>query len=155
VSVKTTSVRTTIAAAPSDVYALVSDITRYGEWSPENLGGTWLDGADGAAVGAKFKAKNKRKLSWTTTCTVTKADAGRAFEFETGNGDTRWRYDVHSTGDGSTEVVETVELVKEPGGFLKFLTKLATGVSWKDRMADIEQGMRTTLERLRAAAEGH
>jgi hypothetical protein len=42
--------RLRIDAAPERVYDLVSDITRMGEWSPENLCGHWLDRADGPAV---------------------------------------------------------------------------------------------------------
>ncbi len=35
----------TIAAAPERVWALVTDITRMGEWSPESTGGRWTRGA--------------------------------------------------------------------------------------------------------------
>ena len=44
-----------IAATPERVYELVSDLPRMGEWSPENTGGSWIKGATGPAVGAKFK----------------------------------------------------------------------------------------------------
>lgn len=40
-----------LASPPERVYDLVSDITRTGEWSPENLGGTWLDGSYRAGGG--------------------------------------------------------------------------------------------------------
>ena len=40
-----------IAADPSRLYEMVSDPTRMGEWSPENLGATVLNPApDGAAL---------------------------------------------------------------------------------------------------------
>jgi hypothetical protein len=147
------SVSTTVPAAPEAAYALVSDVTRYGEWSPENVSGEWVGGATGPAVGAEFKGKNKRRFGWTTTSKVTKAD-GSVFEFETGTkADTRWRYEVRPAAGGHSEVTETVEIVREPGAFLRFLTKLATGVSWDQRMADLENGMRTTLDGVRRAAE--
>jgi hypothetical protein len=50
-----------------------------GEWSPENQGGEWLDGATGAAVGARFRSRNKRKASWAATGVVTQADRDRVF----------------------------------------------------------------------------
>src|SRR4051812_29945801 len=55
-----------IEATPEDVYALVSDITRMGEWSPECRRCTWTKGASGPAVGARFRARNKggRGPSW-------------------------------------------------------------------------------------------
>src|SRR5678815_3766100 len=34
-----------IDAPPNDVYALLSDVTRTGEWSPECVRCRWLDGA--------------------------------------------------------------------------------------------------------------
>ncbi len=47
-------------AAPADhVYALISDITRMSEWSPECIHCEWTDEATGPAVGARFKARNK------------------------------------------------------------------------------------------------
>ena len=47
-----------INASPETVFAMVSDLTRMGEWSPENQGGQWVKGATGPAVGAQFKGRN-------------------------------------------------------------------------------------------------
>ena len=76
-------VTTEIAAAPQAVYALVSDITRMGEWSPETVRAVWIKGASGPAVGARFKAWNKgrRGPAWFNWPTVTVADEGREFAF--------------------------------------------------------------------------
>ena len=54
------SVRVTrvIAAPPEVVYDLISDITRMPDYSTENVAGTWLDGATGPVVGARFQGKN-------------------------------------------------------------------------------------------------
>ena len=51
-----------IAAPAETVWALVSDLPRMGEWSPENQGGTWLNGATGPAPGAIFTGKNKNGI---------------------------------------------------------------------------------------------
>ena len=143
-----------IDASPDAVYALVSDITRYGEWSPENLGGEWLDGATGPAVGAKFKGRNKRKAPWTTKCTVTVADPGREFSFEVGKApDTRWGYKLAPGASGGTDVTEYFEILKEPMILIRWLNKLGTGVSWSEREKQLEGDLRTTLERLKAVAE--
>ncbi len=144
-----------IAAPPERVYALVSDVTRYGEWSPENLGGQWLDGAGGPLAGARFKAKNKRRFSWSTTSTVQVADAAREFSFITGKapGGTVWRYALEPSPTGGTIVSESFETEADPGFVEKFLTKLGTGVRWEDRGADLERNMAATLDRLKTAAE--
>ena len=49
-----------MTASPEAVDALVTDVRRMGEWSPECLGGAWLDGAVGSAVGTRFTGTNKR-----------------------------------------------------------------------------------------------
>ncbi|MFM2077681.1 MAG: hypothetical protein RJA49_1571, partial [Actinomycetota bacterium] len=73
----------TIAATPERLYALVSDLPRMGEWSPENDGGKWLKGATGPAVGARFEGANHLgKKKWKTLSIITKADAGREFGFD-------------------------------------------------------------------------
>jgi hypothetical protein len=141
-----------IDADPATVYGLVADVTRMGEWSPETVSAQWLDGASGPAVGAKFKGKNKRKMSWSTTCTVIAADEGREFAFDVGSGDTRWRYRFEPAG-GGTDVTESCEILKQPGALMRFLTKLGTGVRWDEREADIQNGMEQTLANLKAKAE--
>ena len=61
-----------INATPDTVFALVSDVTRMGEWSPETIHCEWVEGATGPAVGAKFKGTNKLGFyKWSTTPTIT------------------------------------------------------------------------------------
>ena len=48
-----------IDAPPERVYDMVADLSRMGEWSPENQGGKWLRGATGASQGARFKGRNR------------------------------------------------------------------------------------------------
>lgn len=142
--------------APADeIWALVTDVTRTGEWSPENTGGVWLDGATGPAVGARFKGSNKRGRSrWSTTCRVIAADPGREFAFATGrekSPETIWRYVLEPAG-ADTKVTESFELVKPLGPISNFVTRVTTGV--RDRQADLEENLRVSLGRLKAIAEG-
>ena len=53
------SVTREIGAPAGQVWAMVSDLTRMGEWSPENEGGEWLRGAAGAQPGASFRGTNR------------------------------------------------------------------------------------------------
>src|SRR5438067_13595274 len=88
-----------IDAPPESVYALVSDVTRMGEWSPECYAADWVDGATGPAVGAKFKGRNKQGfMRWSTTPEVIAADPGREFAFKTR--ETTWRYQFEPAGTG-------------------------------------------------------
>jgi hypothetical protein len=71
-----------IQASPEAVYALVSDVTRMGDWSPEPYRCQWIDGASGPAVGARFKARNRRgRLRWINKPEVIVADPGLEFSF--------------------------------------------------------------------------
>lgn len=141
-----------IAAPAEVVWDLVTDITRTGEWCPENVGGMWLDGGSGPVPGARFKGRNKRRGSWSTTCTVVAAERGRSFVFDVGKGETRWayRFDLEP---GGCLVTESFDVVRAPGWFGRWMTKLGTGVTWDEREADLMRGMEETLRRLKATAE--
>ena len=47
-------------APPEKVWALVSDVTRIGEFSPETFEARWTRGSTGPEVGASFKGHVKR-----------------------------------------------------------------------------------------------
>jgi uncharacterized protein YndB with AHSA1/START domain len=149
------SVSIDIAAPPESVYALVADITRMGEWSPECVRCTWAKGATGPAVGARFKAKNKggRGPSWGNTPTVTVADPGKEFAFNRsgpGIGSYTWRYVLEPTATG-TRLTESFDAERPLGKAMTWMTMKWTGSP--DRDADLHDGMLTTLSRMKAAAE--
>jgi hypothetical protein len=75
-----------VAASPADVYAVVSNLPRSGEWSSECRGGTWVHGTP-ATVGAVFHGVNHRTADvvewapivrgeWTTEAEVVAAEPG-------------------------------------------------------------------------------
>jgi uncharacterized protein YndB with AHSA1/START domain len=140
-----------IDAPPERVYDLVSDVTQMGRWSPECVQCEWRDGATGPVVGARFRGANRRGLvRWSTTAEVTAAQPGREFAFVTKQRDremTRWRY-VFSPGGGGTDVTESYESVFVPG-----FVRVAERLFVRNREAQLDDGMRSTLERLKAAAE--
>ena len=78
--------------SPADaVWAMVSDLARMGEWSPENQGGQWVNGATGPALGARFKGRNANGTkSWGTTVEVVEYDAPRTIAFALMVGRSRW-----------------------------------------------------------------
>lgn len=142
-------------ARPEDVYALVSDVTRTPELSPEILECTWLDGATGPAVGARFKARNKvpNRPSWNNKPVVTVADPGRQFSFartEPFAGTVEWTYRFEPDGAG-TMVTESYAVTRDlsPIGWFVIGTLFAR----KDRRADLHAGMEETLQRIRKIVE--
>lgn len=140
-----------IEAPPDVLYALVSDVTRMGEWSPENVGGRWLGGATAPAVGARFRGANRRGWRrWSTTCTVVAAEPTRTFAFDVrvaGIRTSRWTYAFRAVG-GRTEVTESWSDHRPK--WLATVGGLTMGIS--DLRAHNEQNIATTLARLGAAA---
>lgn len=140
-----------VQSSPQRVWELVSDVTQVGRWSPETTGATWV-GAEGPRVGARFTGSNRRKAGWSTTCTVTACEPGRRFAFAVGKGETTWDYVIAPVA-GGCEVTESFEIVRAPGALGRWLTRLAVGVPWSQREADLLAGVEETLRRLKAAAE--
>ncbi|MFN8019318.1 MAG: SRPBCC family protein [Acidimicrobiales bacterium] len=142
-----------VAAPAEAVWALVSDLTRMPDWSPENDEVVWLGGATAIAVGAKFQGTNHHgKRSWKTTGEVTSLEPGRSLAFLITAGPIKvaeWGYAVEAT-EGGCRLTET--WTDRRGGFMKFASKLVTGV--EDREAHNSSGMEATLQRIAAAAEG-
>ena len=148
------SVQREIQAPAAAVWALISDVTRMGDWSPETTSCAWIKGASGPAVGARFKGLNKNgSKTWSTVCKVTAADPGRAFVFDVDVGPlgvAEWAYRIEpDVGGTGCTVVET--WTDRRGGLVKKLGKPLSGVA--DRVTHNRAGMETTLARLATAAE--
>ena len=141
-----------MSAPPERVWALVSDVTQIGKFSPETFEAEWLDGATGPAVGARFRGHVKRNghgPTYWTTCTVTACEPGRAFEFGVGPRGkplNTWRYEM-TPADGGTDVTESFRLT--PTAALRLYWAL---LGWA-RGRTNENGMRTTLERIKVNVE--
>jgi len=146
------SVSVDIAAPPDEVWAMIADVTRMGEWSPETERGTWVRGATGPAPGAKFKGTNRNGTKkWDTVATVVDADPGRRFSFRVAAGGFKvaeWAYTFDPTASGC-RVTET--WTDQRGRVATMLGKPISGVA--DRAEHNRAGMEQTLAGLKAAAE--
>jgi hypothetical protein len=94
-----------VAADPDAVWAMVSDLPRMGEFSPENVGGQWVDGATGPAVGARFRGTNRNGAKqWWTRVRVVACEPGRRFTFDVrtpfGIRVSRWSYEITPVATG-------------------------------------------------------
>ena len=140
-----------IDAPPERVWALITDVTQMGRWSPECYSCTWLDGAAGPNVGARFKGRNKRGLMrWSTVATVVTADAPKHFAFEVDNSGMRWGYRLEPA-PGGTQVTEYREEVREKPWWVRLV--YSAGLLGRDPDAIIRRGMSETLDRLKQGAE--
>jgi uncharacterized protein YndB with AHSA1/START domain len=143
-----------MAAPPDKVWALVSDVTQIGRYSPETFEAQWIDGATGPTVGARFRGhvkRNGRGPTYWTTCTVTACEPGREFAFGVGTPGKEplnvWSYRLEPTADGGTDVTESFQLADKLG--LRIYWAL---LGWA-RGKTNRNGMRTTLERVKAEVE--
>lgn len=118
-----------VNAAPDRVWALVSDLPAMGELSSENVGGRWVGGATGPAVGARFKGRNRNGLRrWSTSVTVTRCEPAKHFAFSVsylGIPVSEWSYDLQPTPAGCRVTEGWSD--RRPGWFKK-PGGLATGV---------------------------
>jgi hypothetical protein len=86
-----------IAREPQQVYALVSDVTRMGEWSPVCKACWWDDAQAGPVEGAWFTGRNETpERTWETRSQVVVAESGREFAWEVNNGWVRWGFSLQS-----------------------------------------------------------
>ncbi len=139
-------------APPEKVWALVSDVTRIGEFSPETFEAEWTRGSTGPEVGASFKGHVKRNgvgPTYWSPCQVTRCVPNEIFEFAVGTDNTtltNWGYRLAAEGAG-TIVTEYFRL--EPKPYMRAYWALLGPLRGRTN----ERGMRTTLARMKAVVE--
>jgi Polyketide cyclase / dehydrase and lipid transport len=147
------SVTVHMAAPAAQIWDVVSDVTNIGEFSPETFEAEWIDGFSGPEVGARFRGhvrRNGRGPVYWTTCKVIACEPGREFAFavvmRADAPVNTWRYRLEPDDDG-TDVTESFELAST------LPLRLYWALLGWTRGKTNEQGMRTTLDRIKAAVE--
>lgn len=135
-----------VAATPAQVWAVLSDPTRVGEWSHECRSVAWVDGHAQAAVGAKFRGSNQvRGFRWSRTCTITDLEPERLLVYRTSGGvpsdSTEWRFDLEAIARGS-RITQSFRILKFPR-----VAELAT-VLFNPPHRDRKDALREDLVRL-------
>ncbi|GAA5142248.1 SRPBCC family protein [Nocardioides marinquilinus] len=142
----------TIEAPVREVWSLVSDVTRIGEFSPETFEAKWTKGSTGPEVGATFAGHVKRNgvgPTYWSPCRVTRCVEDEVFEFAVGTEKVtvnNWGYRLEAQGQ-RTVVTEYFRM--EPS----LPTRLYWLVLGRLRGRTNEKGMRTTLERMKKVLE--
>ena len=114
-----------IKRTPEELYDLLTDVSRTGEWSPICRSCWWEGEADGPRVGAWFGGRNEADGQvWETRSKVVAAERGREFGWEVGQGFVRWAYRFAVDGAG-TRLTESWQLL--PAGRAMFLDKYGEG----------------------------
>jgi uncharacterized protein YndB with AHSA1/START domain len=148
----TVSVTRDIAADSGAIYDLIADITRMGEWSPENTACTWKDGFDNPVVGAEWLGENVNgEFEWQTEGRITEAERGQVLAFDAKVGDfvfSKWRYEFEPIDSGTRVTEHTLDLRPEN---VKAMGPKMSGI--EDRNARNRETMEATLAALALAAE--
>ena len=155
---------------PEAAWALITNIERTGEFSPECVNAKWIDGASGPSVGARFEGTNHvvttyedndYDYTWVRPCTVTVAAPP-----------TRFSYTVGDRYDGTPACAWDVEIEPTANGcrITQHFQHRPRGLSGirhaadadPDRAPEIVQaraqeltdGMSQTLQRMKQVLEG-
>lgn len=141
------SASTVVSASPDEVYAIVSDITRIPEWSPECIDCTWLDDKH-------FRGRNRRRFGrWQTVARVDANTPGSEFSFtvQFRKADfTRWSYRMQSHPDGCLLTEEFTMCAELPFAVVAY-ERLALGV--KDRATDLQGNLDQCVRTIKAIVE--
>ena len=141
-----------VAVSPDDLYELVSDVSRMGEWSPI-CRACWWDEGEGPRVGAWFTGRNEVPgRTWETRSQVVAADPGRKFAWEVNEGWVYWGYTFEPEGDG-TRLTESWEFL--PRGIEGFRERFGDNADAEieKRSEAARTGIPETLAAIKKTAE--
>ena len=142
---------TEIAATPEKVWSIVSDLKRMGEWSPQCRkvivrGGT-------VKLGAKTINVNKRGLLvWPTTAKVVRFEPNKQIAYRIAENHTVWGFEITPTDTG----VRLTERREAKNGQTTKVSSTLVDLAFGGNdsfEAELEEGMRETLVKIKAAAE--
>ena len=141
-------------AGPAAIWAVLTDVTRVGEWSHECHTAEWLDGATGAAPGVRFRGRNQSGWArWARSCTITVCYPPGEFVYHTQGGllgdSSEWRFVLEPTPGGGTVIRQSFRILAGQAWADRLIWRLVP--AHHDRLA----ALRGDLERLAtlAAAE--
>ena len=132
---------------------MLTDVPRVGEWSHECHTAQWLDGADRAAVGTRFRGTNKARFArWSRPCTIGVLDAERCFTYRTNGGvmqdATEWTFTLEPT-DSGCRITQSYEIISLPRATEWVISKVLP------EHVDRSSALRGDLERLGTVAATH
>lgn len=138
-----------INAPVPKVWALVSDLSRMPQWSPQCR---LMKAFGPARQGARTINVNRRnRMFWPTTSVVTEVIPEKKLAFRVHQNNTIWSYELEPTDTG-TRLVETRHAENGTTAFSNMsINALLGGVPSFER--ELVDGMNATLSRIKAAAE--
>ncbi|GAC83727.1 hypothetical protein GP2_014_00850 [Gordonia paraffinivorans NBRC 108238] len=139
-----------IDATPEQVWSVISDLERMGEWSPQCKKMLIRGGTVG--LGTRTININRRgPLVWPTTSKVVRFEPNREIAFRVAENHTVWSYTI-TPGDSGVTLTERREVNGSTTKISSILVdKLFGGVESFE--TELKLGMAETLGRIKRAAE--
>jgi len=116
---KSSHIEVVVDATPDEVWHVVADVTRIGEWSQECHSAEWLDGATGAKVGVRFRGANRaRWVRWSRISEFTVVDPPHVLTWRTVPtffipDSTEWQLTMEPSGTG-TRITQSFRVLRAP-----------------------------------------
>ena len=112
------SVAVTVEAEIDEVWDVVRDVTRVGEWSHECIGGEWLEGCAAPVPGARFRGRNRAGIfRWGRVCEIVSAEpyelVWRTVPTAMYPDSSQWRIALASV-DGRTTITQQFRVLRAP-----------------------------------------
>ncbi len=148
---------TVVAAPPERVWAVLTDLARMPEWSPETVRMVPLK-RGGLRVGQWYLGVNRRKyVVWPTRSILSVLEPGRTLAWDTATSGARWVFEVEpaATEDGTGDATRLVHRRPVPAR-LTLLSRVAAPLLLGGSVGhsdELEAGMQRTVEAIRAAVE--
>jgi uncharacterized protein YndB with AHSA1/START domain len=138
-----------IDAPVARVWALVSDLSRMPQWSPQCR---LMKALGPVRQGTRTINLNRRnKMFWPTTCVVTEVIPEKKMAFQVNQNGTIWSYELEPT-DAGTRLVESRHAENGVTAFSTLsVNAMFGGVPNFER--ELVDGMNASLSRIKAAAE--
>lgn len=139
-----------IAASPAEVWAVVSDLKRMGEWSPQCRkmiirGGTVRHGTRTVNI------NRQGALVWPTRSVVTAFEPEKTLQFQILENRTAWTFELEPTESG-TRLTESRTTPRGVSALSNFLIKNVLGGTATFEQG-LQRGIHQTLQRIKVAAE--
>jgi uncharacterized protein YndB with AHSA1/START domain len=116
---KCSRVQVQLEATVQQVWEVISDVTRIGEWSHECCSARWLGDAAGPVPGARFRGRNRAGLArWARTCEIVGVDPPRELVWRTVPtllfpDSTEWRIELEPR-EGGTQITQSFTVLRAP-----------------------------------------
>lgn len=116
---KRSRVEVVVDAPVVEVWQVISDVTRIGEWSHECHAARWLGDADGPAPGVRFRGRNRAGWArWGRTCEILSVDPPRVIVWRTVPtllfpDSTQWQIELNPSAD-RTRITQSFIVLRAP-----------------------------------------